>query len=219
MDEGITHEPFEVKNLSRLRRYELWNLNFSQIPEWPKTVEHLTLSIDLEAILNPGEGVGNFEGMKDLKSATFNYNNFITIDMLSALLTDSKETLRSLEIAWSQLDFEDLRSPMTAGLLENITHLNIAGVYSIDDEAIPVIIDTMPNLKVLDLSSTNISQFSLKLLTDTDKLKLEKLFVWETNIRLRQDVIEYASSRGVQIASQQIRKEDRKNRSVRFADL
>lgn len=206
-----------VEQLRHLRRYELRRLILTDMPQWPRTLEHLTLACEVAPSVHPDVEV--FKGMKDLTSVRFNNSGMITIDMIAALLTDAKETLKSFEIAWTDVDFSELKDLMTTGLFESITHLNIAGMYSVDDEAINVIIDTMPNLKVLDLSSTEITPFCLGLLTHTDKLKLEKLFVWETNFKLKQDVIDYARSRGIEIASQQIRADRRKALYERFSEL
>lgn len=211
-------DPPDIDQLSHLRRYELRNLLvLTSMPRWPRTLEHLTLSIDLGPYVHPS--VEAFKEMKDLTSVRFNNGDIITANIIAALLTDAKGTLKCLEIAWTNIDFWELKSLLTAGLFENITHLNIAGIYSVSDEAIPIIIDAMPNLKVLDLSSTAIGPFTLSLLTRTDKLKLEKLFVWDTNFKLKQDIIDYARSRGIEIASQQVRAGYRKALSDRFAEL
>ncbi|KAL1958823.1 hypothetical protein VTO42DRAFT_3660 [Malbranchea cinnamomea] len=219
VDDSNMSYSFNVENLRHLRRYELHDIIFDTLPKWPKSLEHLALSRGSVFDAHVTEVSEHFEGMTNLKSVTLSNNSFITIEMVTALLTHSKDTLKSLDIQWTSIEFDELKDLMRAGLLENITHLNIAGICNVGDDATTVIIDTMPNLKILDLSSTQIGPLGLRTLVDTDKLRLEKLSVRNTSLQTSRDIIDYARSRGIQIPSLQTRNNESRGRTIRFADL
>ncbi|KMU91208.1 hypothetical protein CIHG_09020 [Coccidioides immitis H538.4] len=67
--------------------------------------------------------------------------------------------------------------PPLQGPTWSITHLDISGVIGVNDAITPLIINNMPNLKVLNLSATRISGLTIKQLVDAETPKIEKIVV------------------------------------------
>ncbi|KLJ07879.1 hypothetical protein EMPG_16661 [Blastomyces silverae] len=192
-------DPPKVSNLPKLKRLGLLGIKFSNFPELPESIEHLSLSkseYEPRIILPSNTISAMTPNLKALILQRFHYDE---LGPFLIAFTQSKSSLTRLDLEGCRLHVEDLLIAMMRGNLESLTSLNISGLAEIDDKIITNIIDMVPNIKELDISRTQVKEYSVKRLLDSDKLKLEKLVVHKMETPFSRDFIDYARSKGIEI--------------------
>ncbi|PGH06267.1 F-box/TPR repeat protein Pof3 [Blastomyces parvus] len=197
--------PFEMRNvlkvsdLPKLKRLGLIGIKFSNYPELPESIEHLSLSMseyDPPIILPSDTISARTPNLKTLILQRFRYDE---LGPFLISFSKSKSSLTHLDLEGCHLHVEDLLIAMMGGNLENILSLNISGLAEIDDKIINNIIDMVPNLRELDISRTQVKEYSMKRLLESDKSKLKKLVVHKMETPFSRDFIDYARSKGLEI--------------------
>nr|KMM69414.1 leucine Rich Repeat domain-containing protein [Coccidioides posadasii RMSCC 3488] len=196
--EGAPSSPWaqaiSLSDYSSLKKFTYMRIYLHGLLVLPVTLEYLRLEHCTFAPPLQGNPVGQFSR---LKSAIFQFCYPLSPDMLESLLVNNERTLTHLTISWcSDLAQEHLEPLITRGLFRSITHLDISGVIGVNDAITPLIINNMPNLKVLNLSATRISGLTIKQLVDAETPKIEKIVV-DTVSR---DAIQYGLSRNIQVS-------------------
>ncbi|PGH14560.1 hypothetical protein AJ80_05880 [Polytolypa hystricis UAMH7299] len=197
--EQTWHGAVDLSSLRSLRRFELRAVNFPTYPELPASMEHISFS---RCKLDPWPGVpvGILNPAPNLKSLTLNLFSGATEGILEPLLFEPPLALSILDLerCWG-LWIDDLKYHITSGHFNSVTELSIGGKGDITDKLTPFIIDNMPNLKVIDVSETNITGFTVQSLVDTDKLNIENIIAHNLSFPFSRDVVKYAKKRGVQV--------------------
>lgn len=169
-------------------------------PELPQSLEYISLS---QCALESRHIFGNIlegKNLPNLKTAIFSGSKIPSYEFLAHFLTNSKASLTHLDLESCPNIFqEELQRLMLEGHLSMLTDLNIAGLAGINDNITPIIIDTMPNLKVLDLSNSHVTGISLKDLADAERVKIDKLSAKNCSSPLSLDAVEYALRRGIRL--------------------
>ncbi|OJD24580.1 hypothetical protein ACJ73_04056 [Blastomyces percursus] len=189
----------KVSNLPKLKRLGLLGIKFNNYPELPESIEHLSLSMseyDPAIILSSNTISAMTPNLKTLVLQRFQYDE---LGPFLIAFTQSNSSLTHLDLEGCHLHLEDLLIAMMQGNLESLTSLNISGLAEIDDKIITNIVDMVPNIKELDISRTQVKEYSMKRLLDSDKSKLEKLVVHKMETPFSRDFIDYARSKGVEI--------------------
>lgn len=137
-----------------------------------------------------------FDHFTCLESAWIEDCSAVTPALLRVLVSRNKATLKRLCLRWCPNIYREHIEPlMLKGLLEGVTTLSLRAILDVDDSLTPVIIETMPNLKVLDLHDTKITGYTLKQLADAKSPRLETFHVPRVSL----DAIEYARSRNIKV--------------------
>jgi F-box/TPR repeat protein Pof3 len=177
-------------------------MNLDDFPELPQSLEYISLSQCRASQRHMFSSAVEATTLPNLKTAILNGSNVPSYEFLFGLLTNLKAPLAHLDVeGCPNIWKEGLQRLMLEGHLSTLTDLNIAGLAGIDDSLTPVIIDNMPNLKVLDLSRTHITGITLKDLADSEKVKIEKFSAKNCATPLSLDAVEYALRRGIRIPS------------------
>ncbi|TPX22800.1 hypothetical protein DIZ76_014679 [Coccidioides immitis] len=196
--EGAPSSPWaqaiSLSDYSSLKKFTYMRIYLHGLLVLPVTLEYLRLEHCTFAPPLQGNPLGQFSR---LKSAIFQFCYPLSPDMLETILVNNEKTLTHLTISWcSDLAQEHLEPLITRGLFRSITHLDISGVIGVNDAITPLIINNMPNLKVLNLSATRISGLTIKQLVDAETPKIEKIVVGTVS----RDAIEYGLSRNIQVS-------------------
>ncbi|KKZ67736.1 hypothetical protein EMCG_06603 [[Emmonsia] crescens] len=189
----------KVSNMANLKRLGLLGINFNNFPELPESLEHLSLSMSVH---NPQsiQQIDNLSAMApNLKTLILNRFRDDELGPFLIAFTQSKSSLTHLDLEGCRLHVEDLLIAMMRGNFESLKSLNIAGLAEIDDKVIANILDMVPNIKELDISRTQVKEYSVKRLLDSDKLKIEKLVVHKMETPFSRDFLDYARGKGVEI--------------------
>ena len=115
----------------------------------------------------------------------------------SALESSLTPDLTILDIAYCNFTAEELVPFMKKGYLRSVTELGIPGIMGMNDSITEIMIDTMPSLKMLNLSLTEVTGYSVKLLADAPNMNLERILLLNPATPISRDAIEYGRSKGI----------------------
>jgi Leucine-rich repeat (LRR) protein len=168
-----TQQSIDLTCLKRLRHLEFKNLHLGTYPIFPESLEYLQLSNWRHApripLVQPK--------LHSLKTFIFEPVNSQDANLVVGLLSTSEAPLTTLSMCgtfslkpteWAQL--------MSSGEWTGLEELLLDNADGIDDDFAPLILENMPNLKMLNLSDTAITKSTLNTLAKT-KNKIKKLWV------------------------------------------
>ncbi|KAM5456460.1 hypothetical protein McanMca71_005555 [Microsporum canis] len=184
-----------------LREFYITNVTLdAHIKALPKSLECLSMIL-VSSSRMPIHSYNFLEGLFNLKELYYHRSSYDIDYMLeryfSALEPRSTPILTTLGLSNCQASAGNLVPLMKKGHLCSITDLIISGIIGVDDSITEVMVDTMPNLKRLDMSGTIITGYSIKLLADAPNMKLEKMALHSTLNPINRDAYEYGKSKGI----------------------
>ncbi|EFR02976.1 hypothetical protein MGYG_05975 [Nannizzia gypsea CBS 118893] len=156
-------------------------------------------------LVNPaiaGTPVYSFlNGLSKLRALSFCSLSFdisaMVDEYFSALDPGLTPDLTLFNVAYSNVTARELVPFMKKGYLRSITELSIPGIMDMKDSITEVIADTMPNLKTLNLSLTEVTGYSVKLLADAPNMNIERIILLNPATPISRDAIEYGRSKGI----------------------
>lgn len=196
--EPAHHTPrLDLKGLNRLRILSIFGFCLRECPVLPSSLERLTIGYGTLWTTYP---TGRPIGYSNLKYFELDCMSGPATDVLDHLLSGPMSSLETLHVRGCHSIWgDDFIKWMKEGFLKSITDLNLTNTCDVDDSLVDAVVSTMPNLKHLNLSQTQITGLSVKSLADTENLKLEKLVVRNLATPINRDAIEYGRSRGIHI--------------------
>ncbi|KAK2836840.1 hypothetical protein FQN49_006670 [Arthroderma sp. PD_2] len=202
-----------------LRSLSLYSLRLSdRLGGLPRSLENLQMSLishtdrmllfDTDTDTDTNTNTGNYnllEGLSNLKALRFyNTDYHISYKMLNKYFsnTEPSPTLTTLILSRCPLvDANNLVDLMKKGYLRFITDLDVGFMAGVGDSTVEVMVDTMPNLKKLNLSYTTVTGYSIKLFADATKTKLETVELSGTLKPISRDAVEYGRSKGINVGT------------------
>ncbi|KAK2796843.1 hypothetical protein FQN50_009404 [Emmonsiellopsis sp. PD_5] len=196
--EFATQDVPKISNLPNLKQLRLRAVPLDSFPELPESLEHLSLS---RSELDHGAFTPNLSDMApNLQTLNISHFRYTELHTFLPAFIAPKFSLTRLNFERCHLLLpECLVALMIRGNFKNVTHLNIASLPEIGESFINTIIHTMPHLKELDISRTQVKEYSARALIDSDLLQIEKLIIHGTEEPFSRDFLEYAKRKGVEI--------------------
>jgi F-box/TPR repeat protein Pof3 len=168
----------------------------------PPSIEYLRISGGAAAAEFPFSNHLPVEFPK-LRTLIFSDVPWVTNNTLLVFLVDAKAPLKVLHV---DSCFRLHGAPLTHHLCEHsnkLTELNISHIIGINDSVTSRIVEDMPNLRVINLSHTDITGISIKALTDAQPsddspMKIERIYVKGCE-NVSSDAVAYGRSSGIEI--------------------
>lgn len=168
----------------------------------PTRLEELTLN---SVLVDPVTGtipvysfLNGLSKLRELNSYSLSCDiGFMLDGYFSALESSLTPDLTILNIAYCNITAEELVPFMKKGHLRSVTELGIPGIMGMNDSITEIMIDTMPSLKMLNLSLTEVTGYSIKLLADAPDMNVERILLLNPATPISRDAIEYGRSKGI----------------------
>ncbi|KAK2775728.1 hypothetical protein FQN53_003080 [Emmonsiellopsis sp. PD_33] len=194
---NATQDVPKISDLPNLKQLGLVGVPLISFPELPESLEHLTLS---RSKLHAMTSMASLSDMApNLQTLNIDRFRYVAIGAFLTAFIASKSSLTRVNLERCHLVPEDLVESMIRGIFKNVTHFNVACLPEIRQSVINTIIHTMPHLKELDISQTQVKEYSARALIDSDLLQIEKLIIHGTEEPFSRDFLDYAKHKGVEI--------------------
>ncbi|KAK2756097.1 hypothetical protein FQN54_005504 [Arachnomyces sp. PD_36] len=204
LPQGMSSPRFSLSSLSSFRSLHLGGIDTLAFPILPSSLEQLYISGSTKAITQYFpyvETSSGFTKLPNLKSLTLTKTKFVDLEFLESMFEETEMELTFLDLSGSlKIDGRDVGKLMLTKHLESVEELNISYVANVTDVLSSMIIEHMPNLKVLNVNQTQITGLFVKDLVDSEDVPLERLFTEKCG-NLGADAIAYARARGVDVVS------------------
>lgn len=193
--------------LPPLRRLELRGLSIERefMEKMPDSLEYLCFQGGSSAGLD--EIIPRKHPFPNLHTLIFRDSGWITTEIFYVFLCHAPR-LRTLHIDQCfNLSFDTIITStcsVTESIFRNLVDLNMASLRKVDDDKIPLVAQKMRNLKSLNLSHTNITGCTVRMLADAlhhdgnDLCKLDHLNVWGCE-GVSWDAFSYGRMRGLDV--------------------
>lgn len=191
---------FNRDKYPRLRRLDLSDIMVIGL-ELPPSIEFLRICGGRSDNWAPVEGAR----LPNLHTLILSHLSRMLIDYLLSFLEASQSPLRVLHFDHCQLITGQALKQLTRVIkVHELTELSVANVLRIDDVAMDALITEMREMKILDLSYTNITGCTIKTLADArasdepNTLKISRIYARGCE-ELSSDAVAYGRARGIEV--------------------